>query len=59
MLTNDLLGNDTEYRVLELLRYKNLRPVVSLTSSLRGYLVKCFYDLITKYIFVENMRESS
>ena len=59
MLTNDLLGNDTEYRVLELLRYKNLRPVVSLTSSLRGHLVKCFYDLITKYIFVENMREAS
>ena len=36
------------------------QSIVSLTSSLRGQLVKCFYDFITKNtdIFVDKMREA-
>ena len=37
-----------------------VQSIVSLTSSLRGQLVKCFTDFITKHtdFFVEKMREA-
>ena len=44
--------------IIFILQKPVVQSIVSLTNSLRGILVKCFFDFKTKYtdIFVEQMR---
>ena len=60
----DKKKNNNGYKLIEICKTNNLGPVVqsivSLTSSLRGQLVKCFTTLLpnTLIFFAENKREA-